>query len=117
MRFPKPLFARCLSLLSILLVLPLGLLLIGWFLSKTGIGFLSFFDHLPTPNATFREWWLMYVFGGPLLALLLLVWSLLLKQETGTSALSSEWKLITFMIVGICLFVIAYAFLLHAMAG
>ena len=117
MRFPTPLFARCLSLLSILLVLPLGLLLIGWFLSKTGIGFLSFFDHLPTPNATFREWWLMYVFGGPLLALLLLVWSLLLKRETGTSALSSEWKLIAFMIVGICLFVIAYAFLLHALAG
>jgi succinate dehydrogenase/fumarate reductase cytochrome b subunit len=57
------------------------------------------------------------VLGGPLLALLLLVWSLLLKQETGTSALSSEWKLVTFMIVGICLFVIAYAFLLHALAG
>jgi hypothetical protein len=42
----------------------------------------------------------MYVFGGPLLALVLLVWSLPLKQDTGTSALSSEWKLVTFMIEG-----------------
>jgi hypothetical protein len=117
MRSSKSLVARCLSLLSVLLVLPLGLLLIGWFLSKTGIGFLSFFDHLPTPNATFRHWWLIYLLGGPLLALVLLIWSLLLKQERGTSALSSEWKLVTFMIVGMCLFVIAYAFLLHALAG
>jgi hypothetical protein len=113
----QPVFAKSLSLLSILLVLPLGLLLIGWFLSQTGIGFLSFFDHLPTPNATFREWWLIYLFAGPLLSLVLLIWSSLLKQEGGTSALSSEWKLVMFLIVSFCVFVIAYGFILHALAG
>ncbi len=117
MRSPKSLFAKGLSLLSVLLVLPLGLFLVGWLLSKTGIGFLSFFDHLPTPNATFRHWWIIYLLAGPLLSLVLLIWSLLLNQERGTSALSSQWKLVTFMIVGMCLVVIAYGFLFHALAG
>jgi hypothetical protein len=116
MRF-QAVFAKGLSLLSILLVLPLGLLLAVWFLSQIGVGFLSFFDHLPMPNATFREWWLIYLFGGPLLAVVLLIWSSLLKQRSGTSALSSEWKLVTFLIVAFCVFVIAYGFILHALAG
>jgi hypothetical protein len=116
MRF-QAVFAKGLSLLSILLVLPLGLLLIGWFLSQIGVGFLSFFNHLPAPNTTFRESWLIYLFGGPLLALVLLIWSSLLKQRSGASALSSEWKLVTFLIVAFCVFVIGYGFILHAIAG
>ena len=116
MRF-QAVLAKGLSVLSILLVLPLALLLIGWFLSQVGVGFLSFFNHLPAPNATLREWWLIYLFGGPLLALVLLILSSLLKRGRGTSALSAEWKLVTFLIVAFCVFVIAYGFILHAIAG
>jgi hypothetical protein len=116
MRF-QAVLAKGLSVLSILLVLPLALLLIGWFLSQVGVGYLSFFNHLPAPNPTFREWWLIYLFGGPLLAVVLLIWSSLLKQGGGINALSAEWKLVTFLIVAFCVLVIAYGFILHAIAG
>lgn len=116
-RSTTPLLAKCLSLLSILVLLPLSLSSSGWFLGKTGLSFFGFFDHLPMLDPTFRVWWILYVLVGPLFSLMLLVWSLVLEREKGVSALSTRWKRWSLIGAGLCILPVALGLCIHAIAG
>jgi hypothetical protein len=113
-RVANVLFARVLSLLSVMVLLPAFLYTCVWFLDKAGIRFFANADSLIAPYHSLTALW---VLGGPVLAIIVLALSVVIEQEPGTSALSLRWKCVSLIAAGILFFPVALALFVHAIVG
>ncbi len=113
-RVANLLFARTLSLLGIMVLLPPFLYTCVWFLDKAGISFFGYVDSLIVPYHSVAALW---VVGGPVVAIIALALSLVLEQEPGNSALSKRWICLSLIAAGILLFPEALALFVHAVVG